>query len=100
LGRKSCGKKIVIRISLFKHLKKLHSEVSLVGDVYSAQAQAAYIIIVRASSFSPLLSRTRSLGGFGEDNRLSHHPEWSGRTIDGEVDGLDMFDLLRHTHKL
>jgi len=47
LGRKSCGKKtkIFIRISLF-NTKKLHREVRLDGDVYSTQAQAAYIIIV------------------------------------------------------
>jgi len=63
-------------------------------------------IIVWASSFRPLLGRTRSRGRCSAANRLSHHPEPSGRAIHAKFDRLDIgrqygqrFDLLRHTHK-
>jgi len=61
--------------------------------------------VVWASSYSPLLGRTRSRGRCWAAIRLSHRPEPSGRAIHWEVDRLDIrgqlvrsFVLLRHTH--
>jgi len=70
--------------------------------LHYASTSCFIIIIVSASSFSPLLGRTRSRGRCWAANGSSQ----SGRAIHGEVDGLDIgrqhgqrFDLLRHTHK-
>ena len=64
---------------------------------------SCFIIIVWASSFSPLLCHTRSRGRCWAANPLSYHPKPLGRAIHGE-DGLDIgrkhgqrFDFLRHT---
>ena len=107
-GRNWGGKavEVFIPISLFQHIKKLHSEVGWDWNVYSRQAQAAPSSSFEAVRSVHCLAETRSQGRCWAANRLSHHPELSGRAIHGEVDGLDMgrhhgqrFDLLCHTHK-
>jgi len=104
LGRKSCGWKAFI-VSLF-NIKKTAQRVWFRWECLQYYSTSCFIIVLWASSFSPLLGRTRSWGRCWAANRLSHHPELSGRAIHEEVDGLDIgrqqgqwFGLLCHTHE-
>jgi len=65
-------------------------KINIIGKNVSKTFFMISIIIAWASSFSPLLGRTRSWGRCWAADRLSHLSELSGRAVHGEVEGLDM----------
>ena len=105
-GKTVDEKHLFLLLAYSTHIKTAQRGWFRLDCLQCARASCFIIIIVWASCFRPLLGCTRSRGRIWAANRLSHHPEPSGRAIHWEVDGLDIrkehgqrFDLLRHTRK-
>jgi len=108
MGKKSCGWK---NLNILLVIYSTHIKIAQRGwfrweCLQCASTSCFIIIIIWASSFSPLLGLTRSRSRCWVANRLSHHPEPSGCAIHGEVAGLNSgrqhvqrFDIPLHTHK-